>query len=231
MCRALGQSGRTRKEPKTRSAVDRRPRRVIVVLLLVALAACGRSPSNKETSVADQHKPQHSPEALTLGRIQPRTGGGIELSSTAFPDEGVIDLRHSAYGDNLSPPLHWTPVEGARAYAIVLEDPDAPMEKPFVHWMIWNIPGGITSLPEGVPNNATLVTPPGAIQGRNDNDSAGYFGPRPPQGHGLHHYHFQIFALDGPLGLHADADLRALTNAMQGRVIADGEMVGTYEQP
>ena len=177
------------------------------------------------------HKPQHSPEALTLGRIQPRTGGGIELSSTAFPDEGAIDLRHSAYGDNLSPPLRWTPVEGAGAYAIVLEDPDAPMEKPYVHWMIWNIPGQVTSLAEGVPNNAHLVTPQDAVQGKNDNDSFGYFGPRPPPGHGVHHYHFQIFALDGPLGLHPDADLRALTNAMKGRVIADGELVGTFEAP
>jgi hypothetical protein len=209
------------------------PRRVVVVLLMAALAAsaCGRAQTAKETPVADQHRPQHSPEALTLGRIQPRTGEGIELSSEAFPDEGKIDLRHSAYGDNLSPPLQWTPVEGAGAYAIVLEDPDAPMEKPFVHWMIWNIPGQVTSLPEGVPNNAQLVSPQGAVQGRNNNDSFGYFGPRPPQGHGVHHYHFQIFALDGPLTLHADADLRALTNAMQGRVVADGELVGTYEEP
>ena len=214
----------------TRSAVDRGPRRVVAVLLLVALTAFACKPA-KETSVADQHKPQHSPEALTLGRIQPRTGGGIELTSEAFPDEGAIDLRHSSYGDNLSPPLRWTPVEGAGAYAIVLEDPDAPMEKPFVHWMIWNIPGQVTSLSEGLPNNAQLVTPQDAVQGKNDNDSFGYFGPRPPQGHGVHHYHFQIFALDGPLTLHTDADLRALTNAMQGRVIADGELVGTYEQP
>jgi hypothetical protein len=209
------------------------PRRVIAALLLVALtaSACGRAQTSKETPVADQHRPQHSPEALTIGRIQPRTGGGIELSSEAFPDEGAIDLRHSGYGDNLSPPLHWTPVEGAGAYAIVLEDPDAPMEKPFVHWMIWNIPGQVTSLSEGIPNNAQLVSPQDAVQAKNDNDSFGYFGPHPPQGHGVHHYHFQIFALDGPLTLHTDADLRALTNAMQGRVIADGELVGTYEEP
>jgi hypothetical protein len=209
------------------------PRRVVAALLMAALAAsaCGRAQTAKETPVADQHRPQHSPEALTIGRIQPRTGDGIELSSEAFPDEGKIGLRHSGYGDNLSPPLHWTPVEGAGAYAIVLEDPDAPMEKPFVHWMIWNIPGEVTSLPEGVPNNAQLVSPQGAVQGKNNNDSFGYFGPRPPHGHGVHHYHFQIFALDGPLTLHTDADLRALTNAMQGRVIADGELVGTYERP
>lgn len=180
--------------------------------------------------MADPHRPQHSPESLTIGRITPRTGEGIELSSEAFPDEGKIDRRHSGYGDNLSPPLRWTPVKGAGAYAIVVEDPDAPMEHPFVHWMIWNIPGQVDSLPEGVPNNPELVSPQGAIQGMNNNDSAGYFGPHPPAGHGLHHYHFQIFALDGPLTLHPDADLRALTNAMQGRVIADGELVGTYEE-
>ncbi|HEX4195940.1 MAG TPA: YbhB/YbcL family Raf kinase inhibitor-like protein [Caulobacteraceae bacterium] len=207
--------------------------RLVAISLIIALSAsaCGRAQSNPETVVADPHRPQHSPESLTIGRITPRTGEGVELSSEAFPDEGKIDRRHSAYGDNLSPPLRWTPVEGAGAYAIVLEDPDAPTEKPFVHWMIWNIPGEVASLPEGLPNNAELVSPQGAIQGRNNNDSAGYFGPHPPAGHGLHHYHFQIFALDGPLGLHPDADLRALTNAMQGRVIADGELVGTYEQP
>jgi Raf kinase inhibitor-like YbhB/YbcL family protein len=199
-------------------------------LVAIAAAACGRA-QPKETPVTDAHKPQHSPEALTLGRIEPRSGEGIELSTDAFPDEGAIDLRHSAYGDNLSPPLHWTPVEGAGAYAIVVEDPDAPRERPFVHWMIWNIPGQVSSLPEGVPNNAELVSPQGAIQGKNDNDSSGYFGPHPPQGHGVHHYHFQIFALDGPLGLHPDAELRALTDAMKGRVIADGELVGTFEAP
>ena len=202
-----------------------------VLTIALAVAACGRAQTHQETTVADPHRQQHSPESLTIGRVTPRTGGGIQLSSEAFPDEGRIDLRHSGYGENLSPPLRWTPVAGAGAYAIVLEDPDAPTEKPFVHWMIWNIPGQVTSLSEGVPNNAELVSPQGAIQGRNDNDSAGYFGPHPPPGHGVHHYHFQIFALDGPLGLHADADLRALTNAMQGRVIADGELMATYEEP
>jgi Raf kinase inhibitor-like YbhB/YbcL family protein len=206
--------------------------RILSALLLIALAAaCGRAQPTKETDVAHQQTPQHSPEALTLGRIEPRTGAGIELSSDAFGDEGAIDLRHTAYGDNLSPPLRWTPVEGAGAYAIVLEDPDAPMEKPFVHWLIWNIPGEATSLSEGVPDSAQLVTPQGALQGQNTRGTIGFFGPHPPAGHGLHHYHFQIFALDAPLTLHAGADLRTLTNALQGRVLADGELVGTFEAP
>ena len=176
--------------------------------------------------------PQHSPEALSLGRITPREPAtALELLSDAIGPGGKIDPRYSAYGENLSPPLRWTPVEGARAYAIILEDPDAPMEKPFVHWLIWNIPGSVDHLSEGVPIGDHLITPQGAIQAKNDNGSFGYFGPRPPTGTGLHHYHFQIFALDGPLTLKSDADIRALVDAMKGRVIADSELIGTYAAP
>jgi hypothetical protein len=198
------------------------------------LAACSKSPT--EATMAEHHRqqehPERSPEALSLERITPREPGApLELLTEAVGVNGAIDLRHTAYGNNLSPPLKWTPVAGAGAYAVILEDPDAPMERPFVHWLIWNIPGDVDWLPEGIPNNASPVSPQGAVQGRNDNGSYGYFGPRPPAGTGTHHYHFQIFALDGPLALHADADIRALVGAMEGRVIADGELVGTYATP
>ena len=179
-----------------------------------------------------QHNPPRSPEALSLGRVTPREPGAVlELLSTAVGVDGEIDHRYAAYGDNLSPPLRWTPVKDARSYAIIVEDPDAPMERPYVHWLIWNIPGEVDWLPEGLPLGDHLVTPQGAIQGRNDNGDHGYFGARPPAGTGVHHYHFQIFALDGPLTLHSDADLRALVDAMKGRVLADGELVGTYAAP
>ena len=176
--------------------------------------------------------PQHSPEALSLARITPREPAvALDLLSTAIGTDGAIDLRHTAYGDNLSPPLRWGRVDGAGAYAIILEDPDAPMEKPFVHWLIWNIPGSVSWLPEGVPNNERPITPQGAVQGKNDNGSFGFYGPRPPAGAGLHHYHFQIFALDGPLTLHGDADVRALVDSMKGRVLAESELVGTFAAP
>jgi hypothetical protein len=204
-------------------------RPALALAALVLLAACQRNP--KEAAMAEHH-PEHSPEALSLGRITPREPGAtLEMVSDALGADGAIDLRHTAYGNNVSPPLRWTPVEGAGAYALILEDPDAPMEKPFVHWLIWNIPGDVTWLPEGIPNNERPVTPQGAVQAKNDNGSFGYFGPRPPAGTGLHHYHFQIFALDGPLTLHSDADIRALVDAMKGRVLADGELVGTYAAP
>ena len=197
------------------------------ILALALVAGCGRGHSE-----ATMDHPQHSPEALSLGRITPREPGAtLELLSEAIGVEGRFDLRHTAYGDNLSPPLRWTPVAGAGAYAIILEDPDAPMEKPFVHWLIWNIPGSLDALPAGLPNNDHLVTPQGGVQGKNDNGSFGYFGPRPPAGTGVHHYHVQIFALDGPLTLKSDADIRALVDAMKGRVIADSELIGTFAAP
>jgi Raf kinase inhibitor-like YbhB/YbcL family protein len=205
--------------------------RLMLALAVVALlAGCGRAATRQEATMA-QHPP-HSPEALSLARVTPRNPGAVlEMVSDALGADGSIDLRHTAYGDNLSPPLRWTPVEGAGAYAIILEDPDAPMEKPFVHWLIWNIPGSVASLPEGLPNNDRLITPQGAVQAKNDNGSFGYYGPRPPAGTGVHHYHFQIFALDAQLTLRSDADLRALVDAMKGRVLADGELVGTFAAP
>jgi hypothetical protein len=204
-------------------------RSLIALALVFLLVGCGRAATHSE---ATMDHPQHSPEALSLARITPREPAAVlELLSDAIGADGQVDLRHTAYGDNLSPPLRWTPVEGAGAYAIIVEDPDAPQEKPFVHWMIWNIPGQTDWLPEGLPNADHLVTPQGAVQGGNDNGSHGYYGPHPPPGTGVHHYHFQIFALDGPLTLKPSADLRALVDAMKGRVLADGELLGTFAAP
>jgi Raf kinase inhibitor-like YbhB/YbcL family protein len=204
-----------------------------LVLALAAsrlLCGCGRSATSSEEAMLQQ--PQHPPSARSLGQVTPReVGATLKLRSDAIGVDGAIALRSTAYGNNLSPPLRWTPVAGAGAYAIILEDPDAPGQTPFVHWLIWNVPGSLDFLPEGIPNNEHPVMPQGAVQARNDNGSFGYFGPRPPAGTGVHHYHFQVFALDSPLTLKSDADLRAVVKAMQGRVLADGELVGTFEAP
>lgn len=141
----------------------------------------------------------------------------LNLKSPAFAPGGAIPRQYSAYGENRSPPLSWTPARGARAYALTLQDPDA-RPRPFTHWLVWNIPGSANSLPAGGL--------PGSVQGRNDAGGVGYSGPHPPAG--LHHYRFQIMALDAPLTLPAGADLSALTKALRGHVVAKGELTGTF---
>jgi hypothetical protein len=177
-----------------------------------------------------QHTPSSSGEPITIQRITPYSGEQrIELSSPAFPPNGHIPDRHSAYGDGLSPPLTWTAIPGAGAYAIIMEDPDAPRAEPFLHWTIWNIPGDVTSLPESLPQGRRLDRPQGAVQGRNDAGAIGYFGPRPPAGDRPHRYHFQIFALGSTLDFGSDTPLQELVNALKGDVMAKGELIGLYQ--
>lgn len=182
--------------------------------------------------MAEHHPhPEHSGEALTIMKVNPILPTGITLTSTAVSPDGRLADQHSAYFDNLSPPLRWHSVPDVKAWAIVVEDPDAPREQPFVHWMIWNIEGEVQHLDQGVPNRDVLPTPQAAIQGKNDMGGYGWFGPRPPPGHGVHRYYFQIFALDDFIPMDSDTPLKQLLNALKGNTIAKGEMMATYEAP
>jgi len=175
--------------------------------------------------------PEHSGEAITILKVEPRLRTGVVVSAPAQEPDGRLADRHSAYHDNISPPLTWTDAPDVKAWALIVEDPDAPRDEPFVHWMIWNIPGEATALPEEIANAARPVTPQGAVQGKNGMGGYGWFGPRPPAGHGLHHYYFQLFALDQKLEMGADTPLKELLNALKGHTIAQGELVATYEAP
>jgi Raf kinase inhibitor-like YbhB/YbcL family protein len=178
--------------------------------------------------------PEHSGEAIAIQKVQPfgpEGEAGIVLTTASVDQDGHLEDRHSAYHENRSPPLVWTPVENVAAYAIVVEDPDAPREHPFVHWLIWNIPAEATSLPEGLPNEASLGVIGGAVQGVNGAGKIGWYGPRPPAGHGLHRYHFQIFALAERLTFGPNTPVETLVSALKGDTLADGMMVATYEAP
>ena len=179
--------------------------------------------------MAHAQTPDHSGAAIALQKIQPFGEDSLVLTTTGADPDGRLADRHSAYHENLSPPLIWTPVAGAAAYAIIVEDPDAPRDLPFVHWLIWNIPGEATSLPEGLPNGPSLGLIGGATQGRNDNGTVGYFGPRPPVGHGMHRYHFQIFALAERLPFGPNTPLADLVNALKGDSLASDDLIVTYE--
>ena len=111
-----------------------------------------------------------------------------------------------------------------------MDDPDAPRPQPWVHWVLYRIPADVTTLPEGVPPSERVPDPGGAMQGRNSWNRIGYGGPEPPHGHGVHHYHFKVYALDTQLTLAPGATKEALLKAMEGHIIGQGELVGTYER-
>jgi Raf kinase inhibitor-like YbhB/YbcL family protein len=159
-----------------------------------------------------------------------RTAAGENLRVFAPTADGVIQRKHSEYHDGVSPRIAWSAVKGARSYALIMEDPDAKPITPFVHWLAWNIPADHRHLPEGLQEQERLTDPRGVLQGRNSRGSVGYFGPRPPVGDAPHRYHFQVFALDTRLDVPFGAERDELLAAMQGHVLAAGEIVGTYRQ-
>jgi len=156
----------------------------------------------------------------------------IQLTSDAFEPGGTIPTKYTDDGRNVSPPLKWGGVPaGTRELVLIVDDPDAPRAEPFVHWVLYKIPGDAPAIPEAAPSrrkDADWVR--GAKQGENSRHDIGYFGPSPPRGHGTHHYHFHLYALDKPLEVEGGLDNKALIAAMSGHVLDEGELIGTYER-
>jgi Raf kinase inhibitor-like YbhB/YbcL family protein len=159
----------------------------------------------------------------------------FELSSTAFKNGQAIPKKYTGEGDDVSPPLAWAaPPPNTKELALICDDPDAPSPEPWVHWVIYGIPADVHSLPEGVKSNEPqLKKPIVARQGKNSFGSGatiGYRGPLPPPGHGVHHYHFKLYALDAALNLAPGTSKKQLLDAMKGHVLTETELVGTYER-
>jgi Raf kinase inhibitor-like YbhB/YbcL family protein len=154
----------------------------------------------------------------------------MKVTSAAFAANAAIPEKNSGYSNGPSPQLSWSGAPpSTRTFAIILEDPDAKAvaPQPFLHWLAYNIPATTMTLPEGVPPAAAEIKG-GGMQGANGTKASGYFGPRPPAGDPDHHYHFQVFALDAELPLKPGANKADVLAAMQGHVLAWGELVGTY---
>src|SRR5512134_3951602 len=159
------------------------------------------------------------------------TAQNIKLTSTAFTAGRPVPRQYTADGRNVSPPLAWSDAPaGTREWALLVDDPDAPRAEPWVHWILFKIPAHTRSLPEDLPPAEHVSSPPGAQQGKNSWGRTGYGGPEPPRGHGVHHYHFRLYALDTPIELAPGAEKEAVLKAMQGHILAQGDLVGTYER-
>jgi Raf kinase inhibitor-like YbhB/YbcL family protein len=156
---------------------------------------------------------------------------GMTLQSDAFAEGRAIPRRYTEDGEDLSPPLTWSgQPDGTRELALIVDDPDAPRDEPWVHWVVCKIPADVRTLTEGIPQAPTLDIPRGAKQGKNSWGTDGYRGPAPPKGHGMHHYHFRLYALDAPIAAAQGVDKAGLLGAMQGHVLGEAELVGTYER-
>lgn len=147
------------------------------------------------------------------------------LSSSAFTQGQPIPAAYSCKGRDISPALAWTePPANTQSFALIMDDPDAPAGT-WVHWVIYNIPASTRGLPEGVPTDAQLSD--GSLQGTTSARSTGYHGPCPPSG--THRYFFKLYALDTTLSI-ASANKEKLLKAMDGHILAQTELMGTFSK-
>lgn len=149
----------------------------------------------------------------------------MEFRIPAFPNGGTIPRAHTADGPDRSPALRWgEPPAGTRAFALIVDDPDAPGGT-WVHWMLYDLPGAARALAEDQPRTPELAD--GARQGRNSWGRVGWNGPSPPPGR-PHRYVFRLLALSAPLGLAPGATRAQVEAALAGRVLAETTWTGTY---
>jgi len=151
----------------------------------------------------------------------------LRIESPAFQAKEKIPQKHTCDGMDLSPPLLWSGAPaGTKSFALISDDPDAPMGT-WVHWVIYDIPPESQGLPESVPKTGRLAD--GARQGVTDFRQVGYGGPCPPPGK-PHRYFFKLYALDTVLDLPPKATKADLLVAMNGHVLAQAELVGLYQR-
>ena len=154
----------------------------------------------------------------------------LTLSSPSFSHGGEIPERCTGDGPDASPALRWSgPPEGTKAFALIVDDPDAPdpaaPRRTWVHWVVCDLPAATTALAEGTSGRGM---PAGSTEGKNDSGGVGYSGPYPPIGR--HRYFFKLYALEAPIGLRAGHTKAELLKAMEGHVLASAELMGTYSR-
>jgi len=186
---------------------------VLMILLLLTMLGCG--PRQQPASPSSP-----TPTA------QKETIMELKLTSAAFKEGEAIPRQYTCDGVNVSPPLEWGRApKNAKTIAIITDDPDAPGGT-WVHWVLFNLPAENIGLVENLPVTENLKA--GGFQGKNDFDKIGYGGPCPPSG--THRYIFKIYAVDAELPLKAGATKADVEKAMQGHIVAQGQLMGSYSR-
>ncbi len=153
-------------------------------------------------------------------------GKKMKIISSAFQEGDMIPLKYTCDGQDISPPLEWSDIPaGTRTYVLISDDPDAPSGT-WVHWVVYNIPAGVTKLDENVKQEKEF--PNGMRQGSNDWPKIGYGGPCPPSG--THRYYFKLYALDTVLDIKPGATKAQVMAAMKGHILAEAKLMGKYSR-
>lgn len=199
--------------------------RPIAAAILIALLSCG---SEREAVVpaGDGEEDAVPDEPAAPGKETPMA---FSLTSPAFEHEGSIPVRFTCDGEDVSPALSWSEApEETETFALVVDDPDAPGGT-FVHWVLYRVPGHFSELPEEVGDEPRLDNLGEAVNGRNDFGNLGYGGPCPPPGD-AHRYFFKLYALDSGLDLEPGTTKSELEDAVEGHVLGEAELLGTYRR-
>lgn len=142
----------------------------------------------------------------------------LDVKSSAFENNGFIPAKYTCIGSNINPDISVGKIpDKVKSLVLIIDDPDA-QPGTFDHWVMWNIPPRETIKENSAPGR----------QGLNGKRENAYTGPCPPSG--THHYHFKIYALDSKLDLSDNTDKKALERAMEGHILATGELVGLYKK-
>jgi len=158
---------------------------------------------------------------------QPPAAMNLTLTSTAFTEGQAIPAQYTCQGGDSSPALAWTGTPAnTKSFALIADDPDAPAGT-WVHWVIYDLPSTTRALPENVAKQPVLED--NSKQGLNDFQRVGYGGPCPPAGK-PHRYYFKLFALDEMLYLKPGATKKDVELAMKGHILAEGQLMGTYQR-
>ena len=166
---------------------------------------------------------QNNEENKMLNEVKSRFAGKIQ--SSAFKEGEKIPSKFTCDGENVSPQLSWSDFpSNTKTFALIVDDPDAPGGT-FVHWVVYNLPSNVTSLPEG---NTSKNLPKGTVQGTNHFGDNDYGGPCPPSG--THRYYFKLYALDSEVQLKAGSGKRDLLKAMEEHILAEAQLMGKYER-
>lgn len=185
-----------------------------LIITMIWISGCS-------ATITPQAVPQQTTATISISQE-----GTLKIYSSVFAAGQPIPGKYTCDGQNISVPLAWSdPPAGTKTFALIADDPDAP-GRVFVHWVIFNIPASTRALPEGVKSEKVLAD--GSRQGNNSASRTGYMGPCPPSG--VHRYYFKLYALDTTLALDAGAAKEQLLNALQGHILAQSEVMGTYSR-